>query len=191
MRGWQHVTFCTVHAGIMCIMGPKCVGEVPVESTIDAPPLIFAASAVAMIVGSILPDIDSSESFMGRRLPFIGSFFSKHRGVTHSIGHFLILSAILIAVAMFAPIPKVASFAIYGLLFGYASHLFLDLFSKEGIPVFWSRKKYDYCDDRDKNVYIHLFRVYGILSVIWMIILIALTVKPLNILFQILLPIIY
>ena len=195
MKGWQHLTFAAVSAGVMCIIGPKCVGEVPTEALTDTPPIIFAASGLATMLGSLLPDIDCRTSYLGRRLPFISGLFPKHRGITHSIGHFLIVSAILMAVGMFAPIPKIASFAIYGLLYGYLTHLFLDLFSKEGIPLFWRKKNYKENTltglSHDGNKKIRLFNVSGIFSLIWLIILIAVTAEPLNRLFQIILPILY
>ncbi len=68
-------------------------------------------------LGSILPDIDHGSSFIGRRIPFVNKFV-KHRGVTHSL------------------IATVIAFYINPWLgLGYASHIILDMLTKQGVRL--------------------------------------------------------
>lgn len=77
---------------------------------------------------SIIPDIDSKNSILGKRTK-IFAWLMNHRGLFHS----------LIMLAAFS----VAGFVLFGqeiglaVFLGYASHLFLDLLTKQGIyPIY-------------------------------------------------------
>ena len=91
------------------------------------PPLVLTLNAVAFLVGSLLPDIDSPSSIFGRYLHFPGS----HRGVTHSIWPCLLLFMAGCACRLFA-----------WLGLGYVLHLFWDSFSKAGICWFYPISNY-------------------------------------------------
>ena len=87
--------------------------------------LAFFAATFA----SLLPDIDSTSSFMGNRFwlrPM--QWIIKHRGIFHSLTLCVFLSWI---VALYYP-PVAFAFFI-----GYASHLLLDSFTIEGVVPFW------------------------------------------------------
>ena len=77
-----------------------------------------------VLIGALLPDIDSPESKVGRHFKFIGRIF-KHRGVFHSI-----ITAVIIGVLVWYFISQPYATAIF---MGYASHLFMDGFTKQGI----------------------------------------------------------
>lgn len=88
------------------------------------------------IAGSILPDIDSYNSHTGKLfypipqlidavLKVDGRDRFKHRGITHSV----LIYAFLLAYA-YNNIPS-----IIGLLIGCITHLFLDAFNPQGIPL--------------------------------------------------------
>lgn len=83
-------------------------------------PIIFF---LALILGSLFPDIDSKTSILGRRLKFF-NFFLKHRGFFHSISLLILLLLIIYPISMY--------FAI-GFALGFISHLLLDAITKEGI----------------------------------------------------------
>ncbi|EGS5729501.1 metal-dependent hydrolase [Clostridium perfringens] len=89
---------------------------------------IVTCSGVAL--GALLPDIDTPNSFIGKRLKIISrpinSFFG-HRGVIHSITPVVIL---LILSFIFK-----SSF-LWAITFGFLLHLIEDTFSEKGIKWF-------------------------------------------------------
>jgi len=92
-------------------------------------PLISVWFGIAVLIGSLVPDIDSSYSFLGKNLIFRPiQFFIKHRGIMHSLFFGIFLFFII----------SYFSFVIgLGFLIGFLGHLILDLITKEGINLFW------------------------------------------------------
>ncbi len=89
---------------------------------------------VIALLATYIPDIDSSNSKLGKKIIFRPlQFFLKHRGFFHS---FTFLFLITLIFAMFIPILAL------GFFLGYASHLFADSLTINGIiPFFpWKRK---------------------------------------------------
>lgn len=93
------------------------------------------------LCGALLPDIDHSESALGRRIKPVSMLvqaLAGHRGITHTPAFWLALTVIVFAIA--AIVGGQAPFFAAGLSFGYASHLFLDYLTKGGIPAAWPVK---------------------------------------------------
>jgi inner membrane protein len=92
-------------------------------------------------LGSLLPDIDHPQSFLGRRIPIIPQLIYDvwgHRSITHSL---LALTTLGIATAStlhFSP------YLLLGNFIGYLSHLLGDMLTKSGIPLFWPIEKKRY-----------------------------------------------
>lgn len=92
------------------------------------------------VVGALAPDIDHGNSKASNVNLFtkIASIFLRivcgHRGVIHSPFFLSILCVIGFVLTIIFPFPLVRE-SIFGFLIGYASHLFIDFFNKEGIPV--------------------------------------------------------
>lgn len=85
------------------------------------------------LFSSILPDIDTAFSVIGKRSIFRPlQFFTKHRGVFHS---FTLCIAIALFFAFYFPILALPFFLGYGL------HLMADAFTVDGIRPFWPLKK--------------------------------------------------
>lgn len=76
-------------------------------------------SGLLLVFGSMLPDIDHSNSFLGKNIPLIHRLF-KHRGFTHSL---LFCAFILLA----------NKWITYGIMI----HMLLDMMTKNGIKLFW------------------------------------------------------
>ncbi|MEK6928486.1 MAG: metal-dependent hydrolase [Nanoarchaeota archaeon] len=92
-------------------------------------PIIFLP---VVIISSLLPDIDSTKSYLGKRWFFRPiQWFLKHRGLLHSFSFCILVSIIL---SFFYP-P--ASFPFF---LGYGSHLIGDAITREGIRPFWPLK---------------------------------------------------
>jgi inner membrane protein len=97
-----------------------------------------ALATGAAVAGSLLPDIDHPQSFIGRRLRLISRPLSRiigHRGLTHSLlalagGFWLLLKSAHLNV-------HVAQ----ALALGYLSHLAGDWLTAAGIPLLWPWRK--------------------------------------------------
>ncbi len=88
--------------------------------------------AIMAIIASLLPDIDSGFSMIGRNKPAkLVQILTKHRGILHSLTFCLAVSLIF---AFFAPVYS------FGFFLGYSLHLLADSFTKLGITPFWPYK---------------------------------------------------
>lgn len=85
-----------------------------------------------VVLGSLLPDLDSPKSLIGRLLPFISLLIERrwgHRTITHSL---LALTAVGLVLL---PLCLLCKTAYAGLLIGYTSHLLADCATKTGAPL--------------------------------------------------------
>ena len=101
-------------------------------------------AVLANQIGGIVPDIDQPTAPFWRNLP-IGSFFGKifgkllggHRFLTHSILGLILFNYIVKFVLHFLHplMPKVDTHFVWAaFMVGMISHLFMDTFTKEGVP---------------------------------------------------------
>lgn len=77
------------------------------------------ASAILIIFGSILPDIDHKNSFLGKNIPFISNFFT-HRGFTHSLLFVCLIWFLNVYIA-----------------YGIIVHILFDMMTHNGIKLFY------------------------------------------------------
>lgn len=111
----------------------------------------------AGLVGSVLPDIDHEESYLGRKVKFISRRLD-HRCFCHS----------LFFVAIITLIGDLFSKEIaMGLCLGMLSHLVLDMFNKRGVPLFMTKDKkeneeYNFKHHNKKNLKYYKFLKGGI-----------------------------
>jgi len=82
---------------------------------------------IIFIIASLLPDIDSPASKIGRKVKILNYLFS-HRGFFHSLFALLIFSVIL------SFIDYLLALAFFS---GYFLHLLLDSFTRQGIFLFY------------------------------------------------------
>jgi len=95
-------------------------------------------------LGGIAPDIDQPTAPFWRNLPeghFVGKFFGKllggHRFISHSLLGFALFAWLcnLLLHFLHPVMPHVDIILVwYAFLVGYASHLVMDSFTKEGVP---------------------------------------------------------
>ena len=89
------------------------------------------------LIGSIIPDIDSSTSYIGKLAHPISKYINKiskcfgkekeyHRGILHDPT--LYIAGLVLSYLYFPPV--------IGLFLGCLSHLFLDMFNPAGISLF-------------------------------------------------------
>lgn len=90
----------------------------------------FSTGYVAgIILGSLLPDIDEPNSYLGRRSLGVSSYINKkfgHRGLTHSLAAWVVFTVY----CYIAP----NSFTV-GLFLGYLFHIIGDFFSVSSVPL--------------------------------------------------------
>lgn len=86
---------------------------------------------ILTVLASFLPDIDKTNSKLGRHFKLIG-FISRHRGLFHSIWFAILLS---IPIYIIIEINTAIIFLII-----YISHLILDSLTKKGIRPFYPFK---------------------------------------------------
>lgn len=98
---------------------------------------LFNPILAGVVIGSLLPDIDEPQSYIGKRTIGISNTIKAifgHRGATH----YLIapLSILLIAIFVYIHNPIYGLFA-FGLSYGYLFHLLGDMFTISGIRRFY------------------------------------------------------
>lgn len=93
----------------------------------------FFIFILTLLIASILPDIDSRFSIIGKSKFFrIFQFLFKHRGFFHSL---FALSLFTFLIYLFSPLVSL------GFFIGYLSHIFLDALTKRGVVLFWPFKQ--------------------------------------------------
>ncbi len=90
--------------------------------------LIATLSFFLCLFGSILPDIDTKSSFIGRHFKIVGFLF-RHIVFFHSIFALLLFTVPLYLIFK-SGLPALA-FSV-----GFLSHLFLDILTREGIQIY-------------------------------------------------------
>ncbi|WP_088007880.1 metal-dependent hydrolase [Indiicoccus explosivorum] len=111
------------------IIGGMTAGLAFASITGGHPLLLFGAG----IVGAVLPDICHSGSLIGRRLKPLSKVINAvfgHRTFTHSLLFLLLVGTLLEYTIGNAAVTG-------GILAGMASHLVLDLITKNGIGLFF------------------------------------------------------
>ncbi len=94
---------------------------------------------ISCLLGSIIPDIDHTNSFIGNRIKYISLIIKNkfgHRQITHSF-LFLVLLYILIFYLNFFNILNLNLDFKYGLFIGCVSHIVADMLTYRGVKFFW------------------------------------------------------
>lgn len=120
LEGVTHRTFGVVAMGAMLISAGVPPGWQAAVS--------LAASALA----AYGPDLDSARSTVSETVPgvgIVGRFFT-HRTVTHSL---LVTVVIWFFLTHFA----MPWYILAGVVIGWSSHWFIDMFNREGVQLFW------------------------------------------------------
>lgn len=106
-------------------------------------------SLIGNIVGSLLPDIDQATNRLWDLLPAgnsLGRFFRKlllsHRTLSHSFLGIYLAHLLLrwILPKLLNPVYINIDVVYWSVMIGFISHLVLDLFTEEGLPLFFPIK---------------------------------------------------
>lgn len=119
MRYYTHITTSLSAAVLVTDYLPV---NIHIESTVVV---------AGLILGSVLPDIDETRSWLGRRVPLLSGIIKwlfGHRGLTHS-GLILILMGVLLT--------NTDHTFLHGLSLGVIFHIAGDFFSRSGVPLLY------------------------------------------------------
>ncbi len=137
MKGTNHMIAgaCTAGCLVTSAVLQQNVGIIPI-----------AGMAVAAVVGSLFPDIDSRTSKLGKKMKiasFLASKFFGHRGFLHS-PLFVVLTYLLCWVIFKYNGILEYSYIYGGFIAGMLMHLACDMTTKGGIPLLypWDRGKF-------------------------------------------------
>lgn len=135
-------------------VGGVCFGVVAscliCQTPITPQKLVLSSTLVAgAYIGSLIPDIDHPNSFLGKKVKIISVVINKifgHRGITHTpLICFLFGALLLLLGSYFNGLSQIiySQFAI-GIIVGYLSHLIMDGFTISGIPLLYPLTKKNY-----------------------------------------------
>lgn len=106
--------------------------------------LYTAVITTSALVGSLLPDIDEPNSFVGKKVWLLSKlikFTTGHRGIFHTLIITLIFPLIYFLTKDNEIFLKYNWFPYFnvmlGLVIGYLSHLLMDSMTGMGVPLFW------------------------------------------------------
>lgn len=94
-----------------------------------------------VLLGSLLPDLDTTKSKLGRRLwpvAFLISLFVKHRTATHSL---LFVSGVIVSSGVVVIVLKLTWFYTLALGLGTMSHIIGDWLTSRGVPLLYPFRK--------------------------------------------------
>lgn len=138
MLGRQHVQFALVASAASYFALHTQIADF-------GDPVLFIGTAA---VGSLIPDLDSPTSTLGRLVPPVSHIIAKlfgHRGLTHDV---IFIGILTVLSLYFYPM-------MFGFWFGYWSHLLLDSLTVRGIcwGYFFHRRKVEF--HREDAGFIH------------------------------------
>lgn len=125
-----------INGGILAGLYVNCqMGHIPFIST--------AVFLGGVFVGSIFPDIDHGNSYIGRKTKGVSKAINKLAG-HRKLFHAPLVYLFLYSIALGAFIDKLVLISIKGLFLGVLSHLILDSFTIGGLPWFYpfSKKRF-------------------------------------------------
>jgi len=85
-----------------------------------------------LILGGILPDVDFVLQLVFK--------VNLHRGITHSVFFAIISAVVIYSILRLIKEKKAWNYSLF-LALGILTHLFLDLFSVQGVPLLWPYAK--------------------------------------------------
>jgi len=115
-------------------------------------------------IGSLLPDIDTPKSALGRIFPFSKTIEQKygHRQVTHS-WIFIVMTLVL-----FSPFIFVLGMLKYiGLIIGITSHIMIDMANPSGVPFFYpSSSRFVFPEHKSSRIEVNSKKEYILLAIL-------------------------
>lgn len=136
-------------------IGGLCVG-LAASSIVNGPFTVEAIPFVGIVtltsvIGSLLPDIDEPNSFIGQKIRPISLIIKAtagHRGAFHTPFLMLVIDFLLLFLVSYLDLSAASMqtvyWAILGMSVGWLSHLFMDALTSNGICFLWpfSKKKF-------------------------------------------------
>lgn len=118
----------------------------PISNIEHSGAMDFTMYMGAVAVGSVFPDIDEPESYIGRKTIILSNIIKKlfgHRGMTHSF-IFALLVFMTLYIANMIYFDEKYTYFVYGFSIGWVMHSVGDMFTIGGVPIFLPFKKKKY-----------------------------------------------
>lgn len=119
------------------------------QASLSYNPATLGAVLVGSHLAALLPDLDQPAAEIWDSVPFghtvgrVADPFFKHRNISHSIMGFMLVGVLLYK--LFSLFPEYwgidQTMLLTACLIAYGSHLFADMFTVEGVPLFYPWKK--------------------------------------------------
>lgn len=121
-----------------CVTASKVTG--------DSASMVKAVFIAGSVAGSLFPDIDHKGSYLGRRARIASTITSSvfgHRGAFHSPFFIGGLTFLLYMLSRLFVVSSLIKYIFIGFYVGNLSHIFLDMLTVSGVPIFYplSKKK--------------------------------------------------
>jgi len=116
-------------------------------------------------IGSLLPDIDTPKSALGKIFPFSSLIEQRfgHRQVTHS------WIFIVVSIFLFSPIVLVSDGVLKyaAIIIGIVSHIMIDMINLSGVPFFYPNpSRFVFPPDKSSRIEVNSSREYILLAVL-------------------------
>ena len=122
-------------------------------------------------IGSLLPDIDTPKSALGRIFPFSKIIEHKygHRQITHS------WIFIVIALVLFCPFILFLGFLKYaGIIIGVISHIMIDMANPSGVPLFYpNSSRFVFPENKSSRIEVNSKKEYILLAVLLFLVVVT------------------
>ncbi len=123
-------------------LGGVAAGVAVLSAVNVTQPVIQSTIIAGAVLGSLFPDIDHRQSWIGHKLPVAAGIISavfKHRGAVHTPVCIVIVSLILSLLnwGWLHDLNYLATYFIQGFIPGMISHLILDTLNVQGIMWLW------------------------------------------------------
>ena len=95
------------------------------------------------IAGSLMPDIDSPDSYIGKRIPILPDLIYNiwgHRTITHSL-YVVLAIGIFTLMLPFLNIKMMYQGFFHGFWFGYVFHILADCLNPSGVRLFYPERQ--------------------------------------------------
>lgn len=130
------------HLLVGVVAGATAAALIPTDSS-----NICIGVFLSTAFGSIFPDIDNSQSMLGRKVKPLSYLLNKmfgHRGFIHSPCNLIFISSIIAIILSIFDLSKYYP-PLFGFIIGVCTHLLLDAITKGGIPFLFpfSKKRFN------------------------------------------------
>ncbi len=131
-----------------CLFCGLMTQQLIIETQFNSPNILsylflMTLYCTATMIGALIPDLDMRSSQLSKLIPFLSRLITKrfkHRTFTHSL-LFIGIYVLLLSLGTHLNVSQdIFTLIIIGLCLGHLSHVFLDLFTNQGVSILYPLK---------------------------------------------------